>query len=403
MVDQELIEFVNEHKHDDIQRLLLSSFKYPGIDIKLAARLITAKKKIGKKVPSWEEVDGLYFPGNLSIEQASSEITAEYKKRFAGGGVVFDLTGGLGVDSFFLSQNAKHLFYFERNKEVCEAAQNNFSYLNINNITILNKEISKENISELTFSPADLIYLDPARRDNNQNRVYAITDYQPNILDLKDDLFKLSNNILVKVSPMVDISATIEQISEISEVHVLSVNNECKELLFLLSKEYDNAQSGRNAVKIFTVNFSKWNKIESFNFDFDQESKIISQFSNDELLTYLYEPNSSILKAGAFKSLGEFLGIKKLHTHTHLYTSSFIINDFPGRTFVIKTQFDFKKEFVKSLRETYPKANISTRNFPLTPDELRKLLKIKDGGDIYIFGCTLFSGTKKILVCSKEG
>lgn len=404
MVDQKLIEFVKEHRDDDVQRLLLSSSRYPGVDIRLAASLIIAKNKISKKVPSWEKIDDLYFPDNLSVEQASSEITAKYKKRFVKGGIVIDMTGGLGVDSCFLSQSAGHLIYFERNSEICEAAKHNFNSLHISNISVLNKEVSGENIGEIgeiATAAADLIYLDPARRNHNLKRVYAITDYQPNILLLKDHMFKLANSILIKVSPMVDISATIRQINEIVEVHVLSVNNECKELLFLLRKESDSVHAVRNDVKIFTVNFCKGEKSENFDFDFYKESDSLSQYSKNELFTYLYEPNSSILKAGAFKTLGEFFGVKKLHKHTHLYTSASVVKDFPGRTFVIKEIFDFKKDVVKDLRKSYPKANISTRNFPLTPRELKKLLKIDDGGDLYIFGCTLLSGVRKILVCTK--
>ncbi|MEN6619302.1 MAG: class I SAM-dependent methyltransferase [Rikenellaceae bacterium] len=401
MVNKELTKFIRLHKLDDIQRLLLSSDKYPGIDVKLAAKLISAKKKIDRKVPLWREMNGLVFPDNLSVEQSSSELTAEYKKRFVNGGVVIDLTGGLGVDSFFLSQKAKHLFYFDKNKELCESAKYNFNYLRVNNITVSNCEISKESIKEIKLSHADLIYLDPSRRDNNHNRVYAITDYRPNILDIKEDLLELSNIILVKVSPMVDISATIGQISEITEIHVLSVNNECKELLFLLSRGRENSMYGKEDIRIFTVNFCKEEQVEHFDFNFAQENICMSEFSGDNLSGYLYEPNASILKAGAFKSLGEFFKIRKLHKNTHLYTSFNKIDDFPGRSFMIKNRFDFNKETIKGLRKKFPKANISTRNFPLTPDELKKLLKIKDGGDAYIFGCTTSSGAKKILICSK--
>jgi len=402
MVDLEIIEFANQHKNDNIHKLVLTSNKYPGIDVKLAAMLITAKKKIGKKVPCWEEKEGLYFPCILPVEQASSQITAEYKKRFVNSGIVLDITGGLGVDSFFLSQKAKQLFYFEKNKEIYEAAKFNFNYLNITNISLLNAEISKESFSNNILPYADLIYVDPARRDGNTNKVKAISDYHPNILDIKDDLFKRTNSILVKVSPMVDISATIEQIPEVAEVHVISVNNECKELLFLLFKNRNNNQTNINDIQIFTVNFCKDNRIECFNFSFRKEHEVNSHFSGDILSKYMYEPNSSILKAGAFKTLGEHFGIAKLNKSTHLYTTSILINDFPGRRFVIKDQLDFKKEIIKKFRSNYPKANVSTRNFPLTPEELKKLLRINDGGNIYIFGCKVFSGEKKLLICIKD-
>jgi len=402
MVNQKIIEFANQHKNDIIQKLILSSDKYPGIDVKLAAMLIIAKKKICKKVPCWDKKEGLYFPGILSVEQASSEITAQYKKRFVSSGVILDITGGLGVDSFFLSQKATRLFYFDKNEEICEAVKYNFKYLNVTNITIINTEISKESFSKNMLPAADLIYIDPARRDQNMNKVKSISDYQPNILNIKDELFKLTNRVLIKVSPMVDISATIQQLPEVKEVHVLSVNNECKELLLLLSKDCNYNETLINDVQIFTVNFCKGNLIELFNFSLTNEHEVNSSFYDNNLSSYLYEPNSSILKAGAFKSLGEYFGIAKLNKSTHLYTSNLLIKDFPGRRFVIKEVLDFKKEIVKNFRYTYPKANVSTRNFPLNPEELKKILKIKDGGDFYIFGCTILSGEKKLLVCTKD-
>lgn len=401
MYNKTLTEFVNLHKQDDIQRLLLSSDKYSGIDVGLAVRIISARKKIDKKVPSWRHSEELIFNDILSAEQCSSELTADYKKRFVKEGVVLDITGGLGVDSFFMSKSASHLYYFERNKDLCESADHNFKCLGVENITVSNCEITKQNINKLNIPHVDLIYLDPARRDNNKKRVYALTECQPNLFELKDSLFSLSSIILVKASPMVDISATIKQIPEISEIHVLSVNNECKELLFLLDSNDTDAPSGISGIDIFTVNFCNDGQIEYFEFKQGDESISLSEFSDAELPAFLYEPNSSILKAGAFKTLGNSFGLKKLHKNTHLYTSDKKIEGFPGRCFDVKDMFDFNKETIRFLREKFPKANISTRNFPLRPEGLKKTLRIQDGGDIYIFGCIVSNGSKKILVCTK--
>ncbi|OFY41143.1 MAG: hypothetical protein A2X18_12350 [Bacteroidetes bacterium GWF2_40_14] len=401
MYSKTFTEFVSTHRQDNLQRLLLSSDKYPGIDVRLAARIISARKKINKKVPSWQHTDGLIFSDMLSTEQCSSELTADYKQRFVKKGVVLDLTGGVGVDSFFMSKNATHLYYFEMNKELCESAEHNFKYTGVDNITVSNCEITADNINSLDIPKADLIYLDPARRDNNKNRVFALTECQPNLLELKDALFSLSCNILVKVSPMVDISATIRQIPEISEIHILSVNNECKELLFYLKKNTHIAISEIDDIKVLTVNFCNNGQIEYFDFNFGDEGECLSEFADGELPIFLYEPNSSILKAGAFKILGNAFGLKKIHKNTHLYTSEKKLESFPGRCFEINNVFDFNKETIKLLRNKFPKANISTRNFPLSPEELKKILRIHDGGDIYIFGCIVKNGLKKILVCTK--
>ncbi len=397
MYNKAFTEFVNLHEQDDIQRLLLSANKYPGIDVRLAAKLISARKKIVKKVPSWSHTEGLIFSDILATEQCSSEITATYKQRFVKKGVLLDLTGGLGVDSFFMSKNATHLYYYEKNPELCKAADHNFKLLGQNNISVSNCEITSDNIGKLSIPKCDLIYLDPARRDNNKNPVYALVECQPNILELKNSLFLLSPNILVKVSPMADISETIRQIPEISEIHILSVSNECKELLFLLKSNNPDLLK----IKIYTVNFRNNGQIENFDFRFEDENGCISEFSDTELPSYLYEPNSSILKAGAFKILGKTYGFKKLQKHTHLYVSEKRAENFPGRCFEIKDVFDFNKETVKLLKNKYPKANISTRNFPLSPQELKKTLRIEDGGEIYIFGCIVSDGHKKIVVCTK--
>jgi hypothetical protein len=196
---------------------------------------------------------------------------------------------------------------------------------------------------------------------------------------------------------MVDISATIGLIPEVSEIHVLSINNECKELLFLIDKN-----SNKGDIQIFTTNFCTGGKNEVYNFSYNQEGEISYILSNDELSKYLYEPNSSILKAGAFKSIGAQFGIEKLNKNTHLYTKSLKIDDFPGRRFLIKEILDFKKENIKKFSQRHPYGNISVRNFPLSPEELKKLLKVKDGGDLYIFGCIVSSGARKILVCTKD-
>jgi len=400
-IDSKLLDFIDVHAESDVYELLLKADNYPGIEVKLAVTSISSRKKIIQKVPAWSGVKSLIFPKAVTAEQASSQLTALYKQRFCDGNVTCDLTGGYGVDAYFLSQKSSRLHYFEADPDICEATRHNFTLLGAANIDFHNCSVERGVLKQEGLTEASLIYLDPARRSEESRRLYAISDYSPNVLNIKDELFDLSTRILIKVSPMLDITASLRIIPEIREVHVLSVNNECKELLFLLSKGYKNhIVKGGEDINIFTVNYTKAGQ-EEFSFLMNNEQGAIPEYAEEELRAYIYEPNSSIFKAGAFASIALKYNLLKISKHTHLYTSDKFIADFPGRKFRFIESYEYKKKHMITLSSKYHKANISTRNFPLTPEGLKRVLKISDGGDKFIFGCTMQGGKRVIVVCEK--
>jgi len=415
------IDFLEEHSEDDTARLILSGKRYPAIDVKLAATIIEARKKIVLKVPEWGERFDLYYPATLAAEQASSFHTAIYKQRFIDNGITIDLTGGLGIDSYYMAQKAGTHIYIERNRELCLAAEHNFNKLGVKNITIQNSALDKDNISDIIEgiirnhycgadigdadnskkgrNKIDLIYLDPDRRGENNRRIYAISDCDPDITAIKDELFKYTGKLLVKASPMADIKSLIQDLPEATSIHILSIGNECKELLISMSEHrYDPG-----AIEIVCVNFAKSGYYSTFTFTYNEESSAIPEFAT-ELKQYIYEPDCSILKAGAFKTISYRFGIEKLGKSTHLYTSDKMITDFPGKIFKIKEAMDFNNKTLHSLSKNYPKANISVRNFPISADQLRRKARIEDGGNIQLIGTTISNNRehiKKIVVCER--
>ncbi len=399
-MEKKFIDFILENEDSDLDRLLLSSSKYPEIDMKKAVSTIVARKKIKTKVKSWYEHPALSYPFSLSIEQCSSEQTAIYKQSFVNAADrVCDLTGGMGIDSYFLSLKSKHLNYFERNKELCETTKYNFEVLGVKNVSFHTEEVTKLTLKN-SAERYDLIYLDPARRANSGSRVYGISDCEPNILEIQEELFNLSPRILVKISPMVDISACIQDIKNIKEIHILAVDNECKETLLYIEKGF-NGDRSVNGVEIFTTNFTSMGKQE-FSFFYEQEKQAVTKLNNSDIALghYLYEANKAITKSGAFKSVALHYEVEKLAKDSHLYVSSSMISDFPGRKFRILDVFDYHKKNFKLITEKYPRASVSAKNFPLSSDDLRKKLKLKESSTYYLFGTSDSKGAKKIIICS---
>jgi hypothetical protein len=278
----------------------------------------------------------------------------------------------------------------EQNRELCDIAEHNFEVLGLQNVAI-------ENSTNETFlekmSAVDVIYLDPSRRDDTGKKVVRIEDCSPDVSEIQDLLLAKAKMVLIKFSPMLDISLAIKNLKKVSEVHVISVENECKELLFLLYSE-------KEYISYITVNLNKNNDIEKFYFTFEEEQNAEISFATT-IEKYLYEPNTSILKAGAFKSVARQFNIKKLHVNSHLYTSDNLISDFPGRTFAVKDWFVPNKKNLNSFVSETKKANISVRNFPLSVAEIRKKTGLREGGDVYLFATTL-SNKKKICVVGEK-
>lgn len=380
--------FINENLDSDITSLLLKSRPELQVEIKVLLEQIESKKRSKKKLPSWFQTPNIYYPNKLNIEQTSSEITAEYKAHIISGNSIIDLTGGFGVDCFYFAKQFKTVTHCEINEELSKIVTHNFRKLNIENIETL----ATDGISYLknTNSRFDWIYIDPSRRHDSKGKVFFLNDCLPNVPEHIELLFAHSNNVLIKTSPLLDLSVGINELKHVKTIHVVAVNNEVKELLWILKKD---AKEGD--IQIETINLKDEYK-EGFSFKFQEENSTEASYSLP--LTYLYEPNSAILKSGGFNSVSEQLQIKKLHQHSHLYTSLEVI-EFPGRAFKIDKILPYnKKQFKKS---GINKANITTRNFPDSVENIRKKLSIKDGGDIYIFATTNFEDEKILIICSK--
>ncbi|WP_369995137.1 class I SAM-dependent methyltransferase [Winogradskyella sp.] len=383
----EVQEFINSHLDSDIASLLLKGVPFKFIEPKLIVEQIEAKKRCEKKLPTWFNSKDIYYPNKLNIEQSSSEITANYKANLVSGESLIDLTGGFGVDAYYFSKQIESITHCEINSELSEIVQHNYKALEVSNINCLNENgIDALTLNNKSF---DWIYIDPSRRDDTKKKVFLLSDCTPNVLMIHETLFKYANNVMIKTSPLLDIKATTNDLKNVKELHIVAVNNEVKELLWLLERDF------KSDFLIKTINITK-SQSQKFEFSFKDEANSTANYS--EPLAYLYEPNSAILKSGAFNSVAEQLSLLKLHKHSHLYTSEEKV-DFPGRRFKIDNILPFSK---KSISKTgIKKANITTRNFPLSVSEIRKKLKIKDGGTVYLFFTTDLNNEKIVLICSK--
>ncbi len=387
MFSKEEIDFIQQHLDTDTNALFLKH----GKDKETLIKQIEARQKSRAKLPEWYANPEVVFPPALSVEQSSSETTARYKASLISGGTLIDATGGMGIDSYFFSKQCEAVIYIEQNETLVTRAHHNFAVLKATNIRC----VHQNSIDFLEKFPqkVDCIYLDPARRSADQKRVVSLPDCEPDVTKHLALLLKKAPHILLKASPLLDLKQTIQTLPFIHTVHVVAVDNECKELLFEIS---DCVVSPNIIVK--TINLKSDNTHQYFEFDWAQEAH--TPVSLSPPLRYIYEPNAAILKSGAFKSIAHSLNISKIAPHSHLYTSPELVLDFPGRSFELEATL---KADTKALREHLPtlKANLTVRNFPATTDELRKKLKLKDGGDVYLLATTLLNGDKRLLKCRK--
>ena len=382
------IDFIKSNFNQNVHNLFL---KYVNDEHKkYLIEQISIRQKISKKLPFLIDNYKFIFPSKLSYEQSSSEKTAKYKSEIIDYKFSADLTGGLGIDTFFISKKSDKHFYIEQNQELCEIFKHNATELNLQNIEILNE--NAENFIKNTNEYFDLIYLDPNRRADSGQKMYFLEHSSPNILNMLDDLKRICDKVLIKTSPLLDISLAVKELKYVSEVHILSIENECKELLFLIDfKEVKE-------LKYFAVNFEKNNE------------QILIIENKDEIANYnyaikdkfLYEPNSSIMKLVIFDKICRNYNdnIFKISKNSHLFTSNNYFGDFPGRIFEIISIVKFsKKEILTFCKDR--KANISLRNFPISVEEFKKKIGLKDGGDIYIFGTTE-TNNKPIIFITKK-
>lgn len=390
-VSAETLQYIKEHVHDDVRLLALQAKKFPEVDMAFAVTQIAGRQIASVKLPSWAAESDLFYPRHLSMEQCSSEATALYKSGLVHGDTFADLTGGFGVDCSFLSRRFRTSHYVERQSELCELARHNFPLLG------LDIEVHHQDGASFLqqMQSVDCIYLDPARRDGHGGKTVAISDCEPDLCQLEELLVTKARTVLVKLSPMLDLSLALKELHYVREVHIVTVQSECKELLLLLRKD-----SAESEVAIHCVQLLAGGEQRNYVFTQEQERSADCPLAS-AVGAYLYEPNASILKAGAYRSLTQAYPVKKLHASSHLYTSDSLVTDFPGRTFKVIAVAGFGKKELKNLLGGLEKANLTIRNFPSSVAELRKRLKLKEGGDDYLFATTLANGEKVLVHCRK--
>ena len=398
-------EFIKKHRLDDVRSLALQAAKYPDIDMPFALDQIEGWQRARTKLPEWASKEGIIFPPHISMEQCSSEATAKFKSGIIkSSGTLIDLTGGFGVDFSYMAKDFSKAVYVERQAHLCDIAKHNFELLGLDNAEVVNADGVEylhslpliSNASRQHLEESVVIYLDPARRDVHGAKVYGIEDCTPNVVELQSELLDKASVVMVKLSPMLDLHAAIKALS-VSKAYIVSVGNECKELLLVLSRDKNEA------IRVVCVNDD-----ESFEYSYGEEADCVPSVSDADILAdgsecFLYEPNASIMKAGCFSLLTSCFSVKALSRNSHLFVSSDEIADFPGRKFKIYAVSSMNKKELRKVLADISQANIAVRNFPLSVAELRKRLKLKDGGDTYIFATTVGERSHTLIICKKIG
>ena len=427
-------EFVAMHRDEDVRELALKAKRVEGLDLSLALDQIAGWQIASKKLPQWASCEGIIYPPHISMEQCSSQFTAQYKSEItqtllASAATVrarvsdsaesdmqtaknvfqlsdspesdtlvakramVDLTGGFGVDFSYLARGFSQATYVERQRHLCDLAEHNMAALGLDQARI----VCDDSVEYLdNMDPVDLIYIDPARRDEHGARTYAIEDCTPNVLELRDLLLAKSQYTLVKLSPMLDWRKVVADFDgTVREVHIVATGNECKELLLVLGQQVHEEPS---APRVFCVNDNQ--RIDYDSAAYTQGLRIGGK-PLPEAKNYLYEPNASIMKAGCFDLVEERFGVTQIGPSSHLFVSEQQIADFPGRGFAIEAVGSMNKKDIKRLLNGAKQANIAVRNFPLTAPQLRKKLKLADGGTVYLFGTTMQGGDHVLLRTSK--
>lgn len=446
-MNQATIDFIRQHQDEDVRQLAFLGSKYPDVDMPFALDQIRGRQMARTKLPRWANIDGIIYPPHISMEQCSSEVTATYKAELAArlvknnqqnarighslGKINFlDMTGGFGVDfSYIAARLGVKSMYVERQAHLCEAAKENFDRLGLKNITVLHGD-GVEILHRLE-KPLQLIFIDPARRDDAGNKVVSLQDCTPDVTLLQDEMLEKSDFVIIKLSPMLDWHRAVSELKQVREVHIVSTGNECKELLLVLSSSLgDKAKSSTEVdeahvsetddetshLKVYCINdnqvmsYDESDKsvvsiasgIECGIVELEKCSSEENELSQDSSKSlYLYEPNASLMKAGCFGVISSRYGVKMLAKNSHLFVSEDPVADFLGRSFRIKAVSSFNKKDLKRQLSGVTKANIATRNFPLSVAELRKRFKLKDGGDTYIFATTLSDESHVLFICEK--
>lgn len=386
ILSSELQDFINGNINADVNQLALQKNKFPNSDWNAILNQIAAKQRAKTKLPTWFNTKNIIYPSKISVEQTSSEKTAEYKSELVSGESLMDLSGGFGVDDFYFAQKMKQVGHCEINPELSQIVKHNFNQLKVNNIECFSGD--SYDILKSKNTKLDWLYVDPSRRNETKGKVFMLKDCLPNVPENLDFYFGFAPNIMMKTAPLLDITAGLSELKNVKAIHIVALENEVKELLWILEKEYTKA------IEMVTVNLLK-NKNEVFSFTLNTENQ--ASFGLPQ--KYLYEPNAAIMKSGGFDMVSSQFALDKLHQHSHLYTSEALI-EFPGRRFIVENVIGYNKNEMKQFLENQ-KANITTRNFPDSVESIRKKWKIKDGGNLYCFFTTDVNNNKIVLLCSK--
>lgn len=379
-----------QYKHENPDALAL---KLTSKNISFKTELIqqiSGWQKSKDKLPLWHATKGIIFPPKINLEQCSSEATAKYISKYYKGKIGIDLTGGFGIDSYYLSKQFEEYFFVEPNSSLLKIAEHNFQILGVKNVVFINKS-AEEFIPEFN-KKADLIYIDPSRRDENNQKLIAFKNTQPNVINILNEIKNKSRCLVIKASPMLDIKQAIRELKEVSTVKIIALENECKEIIFELNFNQTIQETYIKAIDI------KGNDIKELDFTYTDENN--TSVETGEINTYLYEPSAAIIKAGAFKFITKIYPLQKLNNNTHLYTSNQYLEEFQGRVFKVKAVCNYKKEEVLQFI-TNQRANVSTRNFKDATDVVKKKLGVKDGGNDYLFACTDYKNKPVIIICDK--
>lgn len=379
----DVVSFIAQHENADVNTLLLKYKDVAGIPISVIVNQMVGRRKAKDKFPFLYNQPSIVYPPALNLEQSSSEETATLKQQelrsIPSGSPLdraADLTGGFGIDTYFLSQLVHEFHYVEPDGNLLQIVTQNLAALGAKNIQSFNST-AEAYLSELSHT-LSFVFVDPSRRARGNRKVFKLSDCEPDVTQLQDQIFEHTNTLMIKTSPLLDVNVALSEVKFVKKIVVVSVDNDCKELLLICSKDFNESPA------IKTINIRK-HETEIFEYQFQDENNAVLEYG--EPMEFLYEPNASILKAGAFKLIGANYNLRKLHQNTHLYTSSKLIESFPGRIFRILNSL---KADSKSVKQFLPegKANVTTRNYPVSVEELKKKIGVKDGGDRYVIGYT---------------
>ena len=388
LLKPEVRQWIKKHENEEPAQLMLQAHRFPAIPVREAVAQIQARQKVKYKLPAWYANESILYPPSLSVEQASSKETGLYKAALLKGKTFADITGGMGVDTWYLSRNFGKGYYVERQQVLCTFAVHNFSALGVTHVQVVH-DVAENFLRKAP--PLDAIYLDPARRGEGNQKLYKLADCQPDITRFLPLLLEKTSTVLLKAAPMLDIQQSLSELRAVKEVHVVAVKNEVKELLFLIEKGFSESPLIR-AVNI------KPEGEQLFQFHLSEEQQATASFAEPQ--SYLYEPHAALMKAGAFRLVAARYQLNKLHLNSHLYTSTAFVEHFPGRSFKI---LHAGKPDKKLLKQYFPagKALISSRNHPMSVQQLTKKLGLKEGGQRYLFATTFTNGKPGIIIAER--